>query len=80
MSDKLLSNHEKPYILQLKDAELIFSTCALDISFLLADDASCFNVEEVNPLRIYNKPKICERICKILIVFAWMIKLRSIIF
>ncbi|MBK7762798.1 MAG: hypothetical protein IPI46_05415 [Bacteroidetes bacterium] len=57
VSDKLLSNDEKPYILQLKDAELIFSTCALDISFLLADDASCFNVEEVSPLSYLQQAK-----------------------
>lgn len=50
VSDKLLFAKEKPYIIDVETESFIFSNCNLDLYYLIADDISCFSVEEVTPM------------------------------
>lgn len=57
VSDKLVSNEAMPYIIDLKAEPLVFTTCRLDLSYLLTGDDSCFSVEEVLPLSLIQQAK-----------------------
>ncbi len=57
VSDKLLSNEDQPYIIDLHAEPLIFSSCILEISYLIADDSTCFSVEELSPLSFLQQAK-----------------------
>ena len=50
VSDKLLSNEEQPYIIDLINEQIVFTTCALELVYLLEGDCTCFCVEEITPL------------------------------
>ena len=54
VSDKLLSNEERPYIIE---AGLMFTACSIELSFLIADDASCFSAEEIMPISFLQQAK-----------------------
>jgi hypothetical protein len=57
VSDKLLGNECSPYIIDLKEGPLVFTCCALEISYLIEGDQSCFSVEEVAPLSFLQQAK-----------------------
>ncbi len=57
VADKLWSNEEQPYCIDIKHANLIFTTCAIDISYLIEDDNSCFSAEEVMPISFLQQAK-----------------------
>ncbi len=54
VSDKLLSNEERPYIIE---ASLIFTACSIGLSYLIADDATCFSAEEIMPISFLQQAK-----------------------
>ncbi len=57
VSDKLVSNEAMPYIIDLQQEPLVFTTCRLDLTYLLAGDDSCFSVEEVLPLSLVQQAR-----------------------
>jgi hypothetical protein len=57
VSDKLLSNEEQPYIIDLINEQIIFTTCALELVYLLEGDCTCFCVEEITPLSFLQQTK-----------------------
>lgn len=54
VSDKLLSNEERPYIIDFK---LLFSACSIQISYLIEDDISCFSADEITPISFLQQAK-----------------------
>ncbi len=61
VSDKLLSDEQKPYIIDLQNDPLLFTTCALVLTQLIDADDSCFSVEEVMPLSFLQQAKKLRR-------------------
>ncbi len=57
VSDKLVSDEAMPYIIDLQHEPLVFTTCRLDLTYLLAGDDSCFSVEEVMPLSLVQQAR-----------------------
>ena len=57
VSDKLMGIEEKPYIIDLKETPIVFTTCNLELSYLVAEDDSCFSVDEVIPLSLIQQAK-----------------------
>lgn len=57
VSDKLLFAKEKPYIIFLEKETCVFSSCELKLCFLIADDISCYSVEEVLPISYLQQIK-----------------------
>lgn len=54
VSDKLLRNEERPHIIE---ASLIFTACSISLSYLIADDATCFSAEEIMPISFLQQAK-----------------------
>lgn len=50
VSDKLLFANEQPYVIDLEKESFIFSSCHLELYYIIADDITCFSVEEVMPI------------------------------
>jgi hypothetical protein len=50
VSDQLLFAKEQPYIIDVSTESYVFANCSLDLYYLIADDMSCFSVEEVTPI------------------------------
>lgn len=50
VSDKLLFANEQPYVIDVANESFIFSSCNLELYYIIADDISCFSVEEVTPI------------------------------
>lgn len=48
--DKLLGNEEPPYLISLEEAPILFVNCALELSYLLTGDESCYSVEGIQSL------------------------------
>jgi hypothetical protein len=57
VSDKLMSDGEKPYIIDLQQEPIVFTTCSLDLCYLIADDTTCFSVEDVMPISLVQQAK-----------------------
>ena len=57
VSDKLMSEDEKPYIIDLLSEQLVFTTCSLDVCYLIESDHSCFSVEDVTPISFVQQAK-----------------------
>lgn len=57
VSDKLLGKDEPPYIIELPENKLVFTTCSLDVSYLIEGDETCFSVEEIMPLSLIQQAK-----------------------
>ena len=57
VSDKLLSNEEKPYVIDLAEKPIIFTSSMLELSYLIAEDNTCFSVEDVSPLSFLQQAK-----------------------
>lgn len=57
VSDKLLSNEERPYIIESGEHRLIFTSCNLDLSYLIADDNTCFSADEITPITFLQQAK-----------------------
>ena len=57
MSDKLLSNEERPYIIDAEGQPLIFSSCSIELLYLIADDNTCFSAEEISPISFLQQAK-----------------------
>ncbi len=57
VADKLWSNEEQPYCIDIQHANLIFTTCAIDICYLIEEDSSCFSAEEVMPISFLQQAK-----------------------
>jgi hypothetical protein len=57
VSDKLMSEDEKPYIIDLSNGQLVFTTCSLDVCYLIESDLSCFSVEDVTPISFVQQAK-----------------------
>lgn len=54
VSDKLLGQDEKPYII---DCSLVFTSCSLELSYLIAGDHTCFSVEEITPISFLQQAR-----------------------
>jgi hypothetical protein len=54
VSDKLLSNEARPYIIE---ATLLFTSCSGMVAYLIADDNTCFSVEEIQPISFLQQAK-----------------------
>jgi hypothetical protein len=57
VSDKLLSNEELPYIIDLINENIVFTNCTLEIVPLHEGDSFCFCVEEITPLSFLQQTK-----------------------
>ncbi|MEZ5046728.1 MAG: hypothetical protein R2831_07025 [Chitinophagaceae bacterium] len=57
VSNKLLGKEEAPHIIDLGQKPIVFSACSLQLSYLIADDDSCFSAEEVRPLSYVQQIK-----------------------
>jgi hypothetical protein len=57
VSDKLLSNEERPYIIEADAQALIFTSCSISLSYLIADDATCFSADEIMPISFLQQAK-----------------------
>jgi len=57
VSDKLLSNEERPYLIEAVAEPLIFTACSLELYFLIAEDASCFSVDEITPITFLQQAR-----------------------
>ncbi len=57
VSDKLLFAKEKPYVIHVESESFVFSSCKLDLYYIIADDISCFSVEEVTPIPYLQQVK-----------------------
>ncbi len=57
VSDKLLSNGDRPYIIEAGEQALIFTSCRIDLTFLIADDASCFSADDITPISFLQQAK-----------------------
>jgi hypothetical protein len=57
VSDKLLSNGEQPYIIDLINDNIIFTNCSLELAHLQDGDSTFFCVEEITPLSFLEQTK-----------------------
>lgn len=57
VSDKLMSSEEKPYIIDLSEKPIVFTTCNLELSYLVAEDDTCFSVDDILPLSFIQQAK-----------------------
>jgi hypothetical protein len=57
VSDKLLSNGEQPYIIDLINDNIIFTNCSLELVHLQDGDSTYFCVEEITPLSFLQQTK-----------------------
>ena len=57
VSDKLLFAKEKPYIISLEAETYVFSSCNLDLYYIVAEDISCFSVEGITPIPYLQQVK-----------------------
>lgn len=57
VSDKLMSTDEKPYIIDVSNEPFVFTTCSLDICYLIEGDDSCYSVEDVTPISFIQQAK-----------------------
>lgn len=55
--NKLWSNEPQPYIINYAQHDIFITTCALQVSTLIAYDTSCYSVESVLPLSILQQTK-----------------------
>lgn len=61
VSDKLLFTKEQPYVIEVATDSFVFSSCNLDLYYIIADDISCFSVEEVTPIPYLQQVKNLRR-------------------
>ena len=57
VSDKLWSGEEKPYIIESGNEALIFTTCNLELAYLIDEDMSCLSVEDINPISFLQQAR-----------------------
>lgn len=57
ISDKLISNEEKPYCIDLNHESYIFSTCKLDVQFLITTQTTCFTIEKITAIPYLQQVK-----------------------
>lgn len=57
VSDKLLSNEERPYIIDAGEQRLIFTACRIQLTYLIADDTSCFSADDIMPIPFLQQAK-----------------------
>lgn len=57
VSDKLISSEETPYVIDLAAQPIVFTTCSIGLSYLIAGDESCFSVDEILPLSFLQQAK-----------------------
>lgn len=57
VSDKLWSNEETPYIIDLGKEGPVFTTCRLELQELLRSDDSCYSVENIFPLSFVQRAR-----------------------
>lgn len=57
VSDKLLSNEEQPYVIDLSKENIVFTNSSLELIYLIEGDNSCFSVEEISPLSFLQQAK-----------------------
>lgn len=57
VSDKLLGNEEKPYIIETPNPSLLFTSCSIQLAFLIAEDTTCFSVEDIMPISFLQQAK-----------------------
>lgn len=57
VSDKLVSEEKQPYVIDLTEDPIVFTTCRLDLTYLIEGDHSCFSVEEVMPLSLVQQAR-----------------------
>jgi hypothetical protein len=55
--DKLLSNDSPPHRIEAGDAKMVFTTCAIKLSYLIAGDQTCFSAEEVTPISFLQQAR-----------------------
>lgn len=61
VSDKLLSNEEQPYIIDLQQSPIVFTSCMLELAYLIAEDDSCFSVEELHPISFLQQARMLRK-------------------
>jgi hypothetical protein len=57
VSDKLLFAKEQPYVIGVETESFVFSSCNLDLFYIIAEDMTCFSVEEVTPIPYLQQVK-----------------------
>lgn len=57
VSDKLVSDEQQPYLIDLKEEPIVFTTCRLDLNYLIEADRSCFSVDDVMPLSLVQQAR-----------------------
>lgn len=55
--DKLWSNEEHPYIIDISHEPMLFAACSASLSYLIDQDDTCFHVEQVMPLSLLQQAK-----------------------
>jgi hypothetical protein len=57
VSDKLWSNEETPYIIDLGKEGPVFTTCRMQLSELIRSDDSCYSVDHLFPLSFVQRAR-----------------------